>query len=71
MHDIVIFGDDVHGIVALKDYLSTHFYMKDLSNLRYFLGIEVAHSLKGLSLSQWKYLTVLLTKIGYVRFSIG
>ena len=47
----MIFGDDSHGITALEEYLSTHFHMKDLENLRYFLEIEVGHSLKGLSLS--------------------
>ena len=36
--------------------------MKDLDLLRYFLRIEVARSLKGLSLSQRKHLTDLLKK---------
>ena len=35
----MIYGDDLHGIVALKEFLSTHFHMKDLGNLRYFLGV--------------------------------
>ena len=42
--DILISGDDSHG-TDLSKYLSTHFHMKDLSNLHYFLGI------KGCSLS--------------------
>jgi len=37
--DVMIYGDDLHGIVALKEFLSTHFHMKDLGNLRYFLGV--------------------------------
>jgi len=34
--------------------------MKDLSLLRYFLGIKIVQSPKGLSLSQRKYFTNLL-----------
>jgi len=34
--------------------------MKNLDLLRYFLGIDVARSLKGLSLSQRKYLNDVL-----------
>ena len=36
--------------------------MKDLSHFRCFLGIEVAHSPQGISLSQWKYHSDLLTE---------
>lgn len=37
--DIVIIGSNRTGIVDLKQYLSKHFYTKDLGKLRYFLGI--------------------------------
>lgn len=40
--------------------LKSHFDMKDPSTLPYFLGIEVAHSSKELSLSQRNYMTNLL-----------
>jgi len=46
VNKIVISGDDSYGIAALKEYLSTYFHMKDLDNLRYFLEIEVASSLR-------------------------
>jgi len=49
--DIVITGDDVRGIVYLKQYLLQHFQIKQLESLRYFLGIEVARSKKGIFLS--------------------
>jgi len=62
--DIVVTGDDHEGIIQLKAYLSFYFHMKDLSLLRYFLGIEVAQSPKGLSWSQRKYLINLLKEIG-------
>jgi len=48
--DIVISDNDSHGITALKEYLSTHFHMKDFGNHRYLIGIEVAHSSQGISL---------------------
>jgi len=61
--NIVITGDDHQGIIQLKAYLSSHFHMKDLSVLMYFLRIEIARSLKGLSLSQRKHLIDLLKKL--------
>jgi len=49
-------------IFQLKSYLSCHFYMKDIGLLRYFLGIEVTRSPKGLFLSQRKYITGFLSE---------
>ena len=46
--DIMVAHDDSHGIIAQKKYLSTHFHLKDLGHLRYFLGIEVDRSPQGL-----------------------
>jgi len=41
--DIVITGNEHHGIKQLKGYVSFHFHMKGLSLLRYF-GIMVTQS---------------------------
>jgi len=60
----VISGDDSHGITILKKYLSTHFHMKDVGHLRYFFWDRGFHSPHGLSPSQRKYLTDLLTESG-------
>ncbi|CAM8893378.1 unnamed protein product [Rhodiola kirilowii] len=62
--DMIITGDDSEEIEALKTYLSKEFEMKDLGKLKYFLGIEVARSKKGISLSQRKYVLDLLTETG-------
>jgi len=44
--DIVLTGSDNHVISQMKQHLCDHFQTKDLGKLRYFLGIEVAHSNK-------------------------
>jgi hypothetical protein len=42
--DMVIVGNDFLQIYKLKNYLSTCFSIKDLGTLKYFLGLELAHS---------------------------
>ena len=42
--DMILTGDDSEEIRTLQEYLSAEFKMKDLGQLKYFLGIEVAKS---------------------------
>lgn len=49
--DIILTGDDSIGIDQVKRNLGHTFDIKDLGNLKYFLGIEVARSRQGISLS--------------------
>ncbi|KAL0322343.1 UNVERIFIED_CONTAM: Secreted RxLR effector protein [Sesamum calycinum] len=62
--DISITGSDIVGIEEEKTYLQKHFITKDLGRPRYFLGIEIAHSKHGVSLSQRKYDCDLLQEAG-------
>jgi len=62
--DIIITGDDEVEIKRMKENLSKEFEVKDLGQLKYFLGIEVARSPKGIVLSQRKYVLDLLNETG-------
>ena len=62
--DIIITGDDETEIQTLKSRLSNEFEIKDLGQLRYFLGMEVARSKTGLIVCQRKYVIDLLTETG-------
>src|SRR6266498_2605339 len=66
--DIVITGDDVEEIRCLKERLGETFEVKDLGQLRYFLGIEIARSSKGIVLSQRKYILDLLNETGMLGY---
>ena len=62
--DMVLTRDDPCEMKALQEYLATKFEIKDLGQLKYFLGIEVARSKHGVLLSQRKYVLDLLTETG-------
>jgi hypothetical protein len=62
--DMVIAGNDFLQIQKLKNYLSTCFSIKDLSTLKYFLGLELDCSPQEISLCQRKYTLDLLKETG-------
>ncbi|KAJ9542741.1 LOW QUALITY PROTEIN: hypothetical protein OSB04_029247 [Centaurea solstitialis] len=64
--DIVVTGSDNNGIQRLKDFLASQFQTKDLGPLKYFLGIEVSRTHKGICLSQRKYCLDILKDSGMI-----
>jgi hypothetical protein len=58
--DLIIIGNNSESIVQLKKNLQHQFPIKDLGYLKYFIGIEMTTSSKGLFLNQWKYIVDLL-----------
>lgn len=53
--NILITGNNLDPIKDLKQFLHTHFCIKDLGELKYFLGLEIVGSKKGIYISQRKY----------------
>ena len=62
--DILICGNSLAEIQAIKDLLSTKFHMKDLGPVNYFLGLEISRSPAGFFVSQKKYTMELLEEYG-------
>lgn len=62
-HSLFVYRSDL--ITKIKAYLSTHFKIKDLGPLKYFLGIEIARSVKGFYLNQRKYSLDIIKDVGF------
>jgi Reverse transcriptase (RNA-dependent DNA polymerase) len=64
--DIIVTGNNENNIELIKGKLKNKFDIKDLGFLKYFLGIEIAHSHGNLFLSQRKYVLDLLKETGKI-----
>jgi len=62
--DIILVGTSLVEFQRIKNILDNQFKIKDLGILKYFLGLEVAHSKEGISISQRKYCLDLLDSSG-------
>ena len=62
--DIILAGTSLTEFQRIKSILDAQFKIKDLGILKYFLGLEVAHSKVGISVSQRKYCLDLLDTSG-------
>ncbi|RVW67085.1 Retrovirus-related Pol polyprotein from transposon RE1 [Vitis vinifera] len=64
--DIIVASNNKIAADNLKNSLNKSFKLKDLGNLKYFLGLEVARSAKGILINQRKYALELLSETGYL-----
>ncbi|CAL1355517.1 unnamed protein product [Linum trigynum] len=62
--DLIVTGDDEEEINRTRINLSIRFQMKELGELKHFLGLEVEKREDDLFLSQRRYVIVLLDKFG-------
>ena len=60
VNDVILARNDSTTINRVKHHLDSAFRIKDLGQLKYFLGIEVARNKEGIVLSQRKYTLDLL-----------
>ena len=66
VYDLVLVGDDLVEIQSIKTLLDNIFKIKYLGNLKFFLGMEIAHSKSGILLYQCEYTLYLLQDTGMV-----
>ena len=62
--DFVLTGNDPQTCIQFKEYMSQCFHIKDLGALKYFLGIKIAQSPKGLFLCQRKHALEIVDECG-------
>lgn len=62
--DIILTGSCTNHINDFKEYLKTKFKLRDLGNLKYFLGLEIERSKSGIYIHQKKYALNLLSNTG-------
>ena len=62
--DVILARDDIAEINSITNLLYHTFKIKNLGNLTYFLGFEVARSSKGIQLCQRKYIIDILSEAG-------
>jgi len=62
--DILIAGNDIKDIDIVKNSLNYVFKIKDLGHLKFFLGLEISRTRKGIHIYQRKYALDILTNAG-------
>ncbi|KAI4318272.1 hypothetical protein L6164_026061 [Bauhinia variegata] len=62
--DIIIATADQREITSMRNLLSSHFKLRELDDLKYFIGLEIACSQHGIAISQRKFTVDLLAEYG-------
>lgn len=62
--DLIIAGNNSVDIDATKFFLQTEFKIRDLGNLKYFLGLEIVRSKRSIHICQRKYALDILSDAG-------
>lgn len=69
--DIILAGPRAEHVNAAQNLLQRLFKLKILGDLKYFLGLEIGRSSKGISMSQRKYALSLLEDIGFLACKLA
>ena len=69
--DVLISCNDKDEIDKFKVLLDQMFKLKDLGDLKYFLGLEFARSDKGIALCQRKYTLEVLNDAGLLGYKLA
>lgn len=64
--DILLTGPSPDEIASVKAILKTHFLLKDLGIVKYFLGLELSRSKHGLFFCQRKYCLQIIEDVGFL-----
>lgn len=64
--DILITGPSSTEMLKVKDLFRTNFFLKDLGDAKYFIGLKLSRSSKGIYLSQRKYCLQILDDCGFL-----
>ena len=62
--DIILMGNNIAEIQTMITLLDREFRIKDLGDLKFFLGLEIARTSKGIHLCQRKYTLDILSESG-------
>jgi hypothetical protein len=65
--DIIVISSSSRAVTTLLHDLRSDFALKDLGELHYFLGVQVKKLNDGLSLSQEKYASEILHRVGMTK----
>ncbi|KAG8488484.1 hypothetical protein CXB51_016201 [Gossypium anomalum] len=64
VNDLIVTGDWEEEILQTKENFSIRFQMKEVRQLKHFLGLEIDHTSEGILLHQQKYSRDLLKRFG-------